>query len=50
MVISHYDVGGSLKGSIGIIGPTRMDYARVVSSLGIVTESLDTLIRKLMEE
>lgn len=50
VVISNYDVGGNLKGSIGIIGPTRMDYARVVSSLDIITESLNSLIRRLMGE
>ena len=50
VVISNYASAGGLKGSIGIIGPTRMDYARVISSLDIITDSLNNLIRRLAGE
>ncbi len=33
MVISNYDLGNGQKGGIAIIGPTRMDYSKVVATL-----------------
>lgn len=47
IIISNYSVGKEARGSIGIIGPTRMDYARIVSSLGVITERLNSIIYKL---
>lgn len=47
VVVSNYDVGGKLKGSIGIIGPKRMDYAKVISSLNAVTDKLNLILYKM---
>ncbi len=33
VVTANYDLGDGVKGTIGIIGPKRMDYAKVMSSL-----------------
>ena len=33
MVISNYDLGNGQRGGIAIIGPTRMDYSKVVATL-----------------
>ncbi len=48
VVISHYNIGDKLTGRIGIIGPTRMDYAKVVSLLEGVTDRLNFLISGLL--
>ena len=47
MVMANYTVGDNLHGSIGVLGPMRMDYARVISSLEAITERLDFLIYKM---
>ena len=44
LVVSHYRIGDKMSGKIGIIGPTRMDYAKVVSLLEGVTDRLNFLI------
>jgi len=49
VVVSNYDAG-NLHGSIGIIGPMRMDYAKVISSLEAVTKKLDLLLYKMFFE
>ena len=46
VVVSNYDAG-NMHGSIGIVGPMRMDYAKVVSSLNLITEKLNFLIYKM---
>lgn len=46
VVVSDYDAG-DMHGSIGIVGPMRMDYAKVVSSLQVITEKLNFLIYKM---
>lgn len=46
VVVSNYDAG-DMHGSIGIVGPMRMDYAKVVSSLQLITEKLNFLIYKM---
>ncbi len=47
MVISHYCDPRGRRGGLGIIGPTRMQYARVVASLATVTDMIQKMI---MEE
>ena len=46
IVVSDYDAG-DMHGKIGIVGPMRMDYAKVVSSLKVITEKLNFLIYKM---
>lgn len=43
MVVSDYSLGGSLSGKMAIIGPTRMDYAKVISTLKYLSEHLKDL-------
>jgi transcriptional regulator of heat shock response len=43
VLMATYPVGGGMKGMIGVVGPTRMDYSRMVSHLGYVTEKLKEL-------
>ncbi len=45
-VTATYDLGDGMRGKIGIIGPRRMDYEKVVSVLTIIMEQLDDLYNK----
>lgn len=40
MVVSDYSMGNNLFGKMAIIGPTRMDYAKVISTLGYLSNWL----------
>lgn len=44
VVLSSYTVAGKPVGMIGLIGPTRMDYSKAVSSLEFITRQLDKLL------
>ena len=46
VVTATYDLGDGLQGTIGIIGPKRMDYEKVMSNLQIFKEGLSDLFRK----
>jgi len=41
MVLSTYKITDTVYGAIGIIGPTRMDYGKAISSLEYITKSLN---------
>ncbi len=41
VVTANYELGKGLRGSIGIIGPKRMDYEHVVGTLRTLMEQLD---------
>ena len=43
VVTANYDLGDGLKGTIGIVGPKRMDYDKVVQSLKILKQQLDDM-------
>ncbi|BAK48131.1 hypothetical protein CXIVA_21640 [Clostridium sp. SY8519] len=43
VVTANYDLGGGLRGTIGIVGPKRMDYGKVVQSMKIIKQQLDDL-------
>lgn len=40
MVVSDYSIGNDLTGKMAIIGPTRMDYAKVISTLNYISSYL----------
>lgn len=46
VVTASYDLGGGMYGRIGIVGPKRMDYDRVVSALKNITQQLDEIYKK----
>lgn len=50
MVTANYDLGGGLHGTIGIVGPKRMDYEKVLSTLKNVMNQLDRNFRKEDED
>lgn len=45
VVTATYDLGNGMQGTIGIIGPKRMDYEKVMDNLNTVKESLSELFR-----
>lgn len=46
VVTASYDLGGGMYGRIGIVGPKRMDYEKVVSVLRNITSRLDEIYKK----
>ena len=46
-VASSYSVGGRTCGSIGVIGPTRMDYRRAVAAVQFMAANLSDLLTSL---
>jgi len=43
VVTANYDLGNGMRGTIGIIGPKRMDYANVVDNLKTLKTQLDSV-------
>ena len=46
VVTATYDLGDGMKGTVGIIGPRRMDYERVVDVLSHIMRQLDDLYKQ----
>ena len=49
LVTATYQMPEGAKGRIGIIGPKRMDYKKVVSTLKNLTIELDDIFKKSRE-
>ena len=43
VVVASYDIGEDMRGLIGVVGPTRMDYAAVIARLTGFAEGLSRL-------
>ena len=50
VVTATYELSDGVKGSIGIVGPKRMDYEKVVSTLQTLMAQMDLIYRKPDEE
>ena len=46
VVMTKFDIGDGMQGMIGVVGPTRMDYAQVTARLSYFAESLSKLFAK----
>ena len=46
VVTANYELGDGLRGTIGIIGPKRMDYEKVVTTLRTVISQLNDTFNK----
>ena len=46
VVIASYDIGDNMRGLVGVVGPTRMDYAAVAARLSYFAESLSAMFGK----
>lgn len=50
LILTPYSGGaGNVVGAIGVIGPTRIDYAKIIPSISFMAEMMSRNIRKLSE-
>lgn len=49
VVTATYELGDGLRGTIGIIGPKRMDYENVVNTLKTLRDQLDEIYNRKQE-
>lgn len=50
MIIARYSIGGHDGGTIGIIGPTRLDYAKIIPSIEYLTSLVGEMLTDTLEE
>ncbi|SBV92895.1 Heat-inducible transcription repressor hrcA [uncultured Eubacteriales bacterium] len=43
VVMASYDIGEGMRGVIGVVGPTRMDYAKITARLSYLADGLSRL-------
>ena len=48
-IFSKYSVGDRDSGSIGIIGPTRLDYAHLIPSIKYLAGVIGTLLTETLD-
>ena len=46
VVTATYELGNGLQGTVGIIGPKRMDYENVMGTLKTLMDQLDDVFHK----
>ena len=49
MIISRYSIQGHDGGAIGIIGPTRLDYAKLIPEVRFITDLVGRLMTDTLE-
>lgn len=49
LVTVNYSLGGNKGGKIGVIGPKRMNYAKVFASLNVISGEIDKILRYYTE-
>ncbi len=47
MIVSHFSVDGHQAGSFGVIGPLRLDYAKVIPYIGCISDSVTRLLGEI---
>lgn len=50
MIISKYKIDGGTGGAIGIIGPTRMNYSKIIPSIKYLTDIVSKLLSDVLKE
>lgn len=48
MITAAYSVDGRKMGSMGVLGPTRMEYAKVISVVDFMTKNLSQALERMM--
>ena len=46
VVMASYDIGDGMRGVVGVVGPTRMDYAKISARLSYFAEGLSRMFGK----
>lgn len=49
MVLSRYGIPGQITGAVGLIGPTRLDYGRAISTVRFVSHLMTSMLTKMYE-
>lgn len=49
VVVASYDIGDGMRGLVGVVGPTRMDYAAVAARLSCFAENLSKMFGKAQQ-
>jgi len=49
LITANYTVGGKLIGTVGIIGPVRMDYSKIISMLTYISQNMNGVMQRLLE-
>ena len=49
VVISRYTVGGKDAGALAIIGPMRMNYAKVIAHMEYLSDAVGKMLTELMD-
>ena len=50
LITATYKLNGKLIGRIGVIGPTRMDYKRVISTVKSISDAMNEIINQSFDE
>ena len=48
VVTATYKIGNENIGSFGIIGPTRMDYGKIVSIMSCIGSSMNDILKSFL--
>lgn len=49
VITATYKMGDSTRGTIGIVGPTRMDYSQVISVLNGMVQNIEKVLKNLSD-
>lgn len=49
-IISRYQIGDGATGAIGIIGPTRMNYSKLIPRIQYLTDIISKVLSEVYEE
>jgi len=50
VIISHYDINGERSGALGIIGPTRLNYAKLIPYMQFVSGLVGKILTETLDE
>jgi len=50
VIKTTYKINGRVVGTIGIIGPTRMDYRKLISEINVMTKELSNLLSSIYND
>lgn len=50
VIISHYDVNGTRSGALGIIGPTRLNYAKLIPYMQFISGLVGNMLSESIDD
>lgn len=50
VIFSRYSIGGRQSGGLGVVGPTRIDYARLIPSIKYISDVVGIILSDNMED